>query len=68
MLEVHFGIGLLLLPPDTAQWALPGVALVGAFLASLMPEWRAYRLSLAHGLSPRSRGPAIAALAAAAQD
>lgn len=34
-------------------WMLLGIALAG-FLASLVPAWRAYRLSLADGLSPRS--------------
>jgi putative ABC transport system permease protein len=32
---------------------LMGAVLAGGWLASLVPGWRAYRLSLADGLSPR---------------
>ena len=31
-----------------------GALLLGGWLASLVPGWRAYRLSLADGLSPRA--------------
>jgi putative ABC transport system permease protein len=36
-----------------SQLALAGAVLLAGFLASLGPAWRAYRLSLADGLSPR---------------
>jgi putative ABC transport system permease protein len=52
--QARFGIGLTLSPPSLAQWVLLGMVVVAGFLASLMPGWRAYRLSLADGLSPRS--------------
>jgi putative ABC transport system permease protein len=53
-LQARFGIGLTLSVPDAAQWALMGAVLAAGFLASLVPGWRAYRLSLADGLSPRA--------------
>ncbi len=49
----RFGIGLQLLPPGAAEWQLMAAVLAGGLLASLVPGWRAYRLSLADGLSPR---------------
>lgn len=36
-----------------AQWAWLAAVLLAGALASLLPAWRAYRLSLADGLSPR---------------
>ncbi len=48
----QFGITLRLLPPGIAEWQLMGAVLAGGLLASLVPGWRAYRLSLADGLSP----------------
>jgi len=53
-LQARFGIGLTLSAPDAAQWALMVSVLAAGFLASLVPGWRAYRLSLADGLSPRA--------------
>lgn len=49
-----FGITLRLGAPTAPQWALLGAVLAAGMLASLVPGWRAYRLSLADGLSPRS--------------
>jgi putative ABC transport system permease protein len=51
-LQSHYGIGLTLAPPSATQWALLAAVLAAGFLASLVPGWRAYRLSLADGLSP----------------
>ena len=51
--EGDFGIGLRLLPPGVAEWQLMAAVLAGGLLASLVPGWRAYRLSLADGLTPR---------------
>ncbi|MDM0087797.1 MULTISPECIES: ABC transporter permease [unclassified Variovorax] len=52
-LQSHFGLTLALSAP-TANEALLLAALLGAgWLASLLPALRAYRLSLADGLSPR---------------
>jgi putative ABC transport system permease protein len=53
-LQAHHGIALTLAAPTAAQWALLGAVLAAGFLASLVPGWRAYRLSLADGLSPRA--------------
>ena len=51
--QAQYGIGLRLLPPGSAEWAWIAAVLAGGFTASLVPGWRAYRLSLADGLSPR---------------
>ncbi len=52
-LQTQFGIGLQLALPTWEQGALFAAVLVAGMLASLVPGWRAYRLSLADGLSPR---------------
>ncbi len=46
---LHLGMGW---PLPSQGWVLGAVLLAG-LLASLLPAWRAYRLSLADGLSPR---------------
>ncbi|MBI5255893.1 MAG: ABC transporter permease [Burkholderiales bacterium] len=51
--QARLGITLRLAPPGAPEWALIGALLAGGWLASLVPGWRAYRLSLADGLSPR---------------
>jgi putative ABC transport system permease protein len=52
-LQSAFGLTLQLAQPTLAQgWLLAGLLIAGG-LASLLPGWRAYRLSLADGLSPR---------------
>jgi putative ABC transport system permease protein len=47
---VHIGAGW---PPASQVWLMAGV-LGSGVLASLLPAWRAYRLSLADGLSPKA--------------
>jgi putative ABC transport system permease protein len=49
----HFGIALHLHAPDPDELLLLAALLAGGWLASLIPGYRAYRLSLADGLSPR---------------
>lgn len=49
----QFGVVLHLQAPSSAEWALSGSVLAAGSLASLVPGWRAYRLSLVDGLSPR---------------
>jgi len=49
-----FGIRLEAGAPTLVQWGLFGAVLAAGMLASLVPGWRAYRLSLADGLSPRT--------------
>jgi putative ABC transport system permease protein len=53
-LQSSYGITLTLSAPTAAQWGLLAAVLSAGFLASLVPGWRAYRLSLADGLSPRT--------------
>ena len=53
-MQQRFGITLAADAPTAAQWGLFGAVLAAGILASLMPGWRAYRLSLADGLSPRT--------------
>ena len=51
-LQSAYGITLTLSAPSAEQWGLMGAVLAAGLLASLVPGWRAYRLSLADGLSP----------------
>jgi putative ABC transport system permease protein len=51
--QAQFGITLAADAPTPTQWALFGAVLAAGLVASLVPGWRAYRLSLADGLSPR---------------
>jgi putative ABC transport system permease protein len=52
--QQKLGIRLQLSAPTAEQWALFGAVVLAGMLASLVPGWRAYRLSLADGLSPRT--------------
>jgi putative ABC transport system permease protein len=52
-LQQSLGIRLQMGVPLPSQLALAGAVLLAGLLASLGPAWRAYRLSLADGLSPR---------------
>lgn len=52
-LQQSLGIRLQTAAPLPSQLALAGAVLLAGLLASLGPAWRAYRLSLADGLSPR---------------
>lgn len=51
--QERFGIALQATAPTVEQWGLFGAVLMAGMLASLVPGLRAYRLSLADGLSPR---------------
>ncbi|PIT75822.1 ABC transporter permease [Limnohabitans sp. G3-2] len=53
-LQQSLGIRLQLAAPLPTQLALAGAVFLAGLLASLGPAWRAYRLSLADGLSPRA--------------
>ncbi|VTU39526.1 lipoprotein releasing system, transmembrane protein, LolC/E family [Variovorax sp. PBS-H4] len=53
-LQAHFGLALSLSEPTLREWALLAALLAAGWLASLLPGVRAYRLSLADGLSPRT--------------
>jgi putative ABC transport system permease protein len=52
--QQRFGITLAAAAPTPEQWSLFAAVLAAGMLASLVPGWRAYRLSLADGLSPRT--------------
>ena len=52
-LQSAFGLTLELAQPTSMQWILLAGLLLAGCLASLLPGWRAYRLSLADGLTPR---------------
>lgn len=52
--QAAFGLTLRLQAPGSAEWTLMALVLAGGLVASLLPGWRAYRLSLADGLSPRT--------------
>lgn len=51
--QAHHGITLTLAPPSATQWMALGAVVAAGAVASLIPGWRAYRLSLVDGLSPR---------------
>jgi putative ABC transport system permease protein len=53
-IQARFGIALKLSAPTAAQWWVLASVVAAGLLASLVPGWRAYRLSLADGLSPRT--------------
>jgi putative ABC transport system permease protein len=53
-LQQQFGITLRWSAPTATMWWLAAAVLGAGMLASLVPALRAYRLSLADGLSPRS--------------
>jgi len=52
--QQRFGLSLQAGAPTPEQWGLFFAVLAAGMLASLVPGWRAYRLSLADGLSPRT--------------
>ncbi|HNQ76022.1 MAG TPA: FtsX-like permease family protein, partial [Pseudothauera hydrothermalis] len=52
-LQAHYGLLLSAGWPSAAQWQLLGAVLAVAVLASLVPGWRAYRYSLADGMTIR---------------
>jgi len=52
-LQANYGLTLSSGPPGAAEWRLlAGIIAVGV-AAGLLPGWRAYRLSLADGMTPR---------------
>ncbi|MBG6080732.1 putative ABC transport system permease protein [Rubrivivax gelatinosus] len=51
--QLHLGVALSHGATTLTQWAWLGAVLVAGMLAGLVPGWRAYRMSLADGLSPR---------------
>lgn len=54
LLQAHFGIILQWRMFAPNEWALLAAILATGLLASLVPGWRAWRMSLADGLTPRN--------------
>ncbi|MBA3031500.1 MAG: ABC transporter permease [Gammaproteobacteria bacterium] len=54
LLQAHFGIILQWRMFAASEWALLAAILATGLLASLVPGWRAWRMSLADGLTPRN--------------
>jgi putative ABC transport system permease protein len=52
-IQARFGLTLHAGAPTEGQWGLFGAVVAAGVLASLVPAWRAYRLSLSDGLTPR---------------
>lgn len=52
-LQNALGIRLQMAAPLPTQWAVAAAVLLAGLMASLGPAWRAYRMSLVDGLSPR---------------
>lgn len=52
-LEAQYGLHQTFSIPSLAEMRLLGLVILVGALASLLPGWRAYRLSLADGLTPR---------------
>ncbi len=51
--QSRFGVSLSLGWPTWTEWSLLAAVLLAGTMASLLPGWRAYRISLADGLSPK---------------
>lgn len=53
-IQTRFGVTMHLSLPTNGQWTLLGAIILAGTLASLVPALRAYRLSLADGLTPKT--------------
>ena len=53
VLEARYGLALAARLPGERELFLLGGAIIAGFVASLLPAWRAYRASLADGLTPK---------------
>ena len=53
MIEANTGVHIAVQAPGAVEWAYIAVVLAAGVLVGLVPAWRAYRSSLADGLSPR---------------
>ncbi len=52
-LTAQFGIALRLGEPEGSQWLILAATVAAGALASILPAWRAYRMSITDGLQPR---------------
>ncbi len=53
LIEAKTGVHIAVKAPGALEWIYIGVVLLAGVLVGLVPAWRAYRSSLADGLSPR---------------
>lgn len=53
VIEANTGVHISVQAPGALEWAYIAVVLAAGVLVGLVPAWRAYRSSLADGLSPR---------------
>ena len=53
LIESRFGLALAVRPPGGLEWGYLGLVIGAGALVGVLPAWRAYRSSLADGLSPR---------------
>jgi putative ABC transport system permease protein len=53
VLEARFGLALILAAPSPTQWAMLGAVMLAGMLGSVVPAVRAYRMSLADGMTIR---------------
>ena len=53
VIEANTGVHIAVQAPGVLEWVYIGVVLTAGVLVGLVPAWRAYRSSLADGLSPR---------------
>lgn len=53
LIEANTGVHIAVKAPGALEWAYIAVVLAAGVLVGLVPAWRAYRSSLADGLSPR---------------
>jgi putative ABC transport system permease protein len=54
LVQAEFGIHLAPLSPAENEWLLLASILVAGILSNLVPGWRAWRMSVADGLTPRN--------------
>jgi putative ABC transport system permease protein len=52
-IDARFGLYLAIEPPGAGELAMLGAVVAAGVLAGLVPAWRAYRLSLADGMTVR---------------
>jgi putative ABC transport system permease protein len=52
-LATHLGIAPTLGVPEASQWLILAATVAAGALASVLPAWRAYRMSITDGLQPR---------------
>lgn len=52
-LEARYGLSLVLRPLGRVEWAYLGLVVSAGTLVGVLPAWKAYRASLADGLSPK---------------